>query len=85
MNITSVNQEEVYGQNVDNFYFDNDMWVGITATEGLWEMQHEDDEESYTSGHFSTDGVAIMGFSGCDELPKEVRKAFKHQGYKLFV
>lgn len=85
VSIISVNCEENLGQKVDNFYFDNDVWVGITPSEHQWEMQHDDNEESYASGNYFTDENVVIDFDGCYSLPKEVRKALQHKGYKLFI
>lgn len=85
ISITSVNCEENLGQLVTNFYFDNDVWVGLTPSEHQWEMQHDDDEKSYASGKYFTDENVVIDFDGCLSLPMEVKKALRHQGFKLFI
>ena len=85
VSITSVNQENNNGTLVVNYYFDNDVWVGITPSERTWELQHDDDEDSYISGLFKTIENAVVDFDGCNELPKEVEKALRHQGYKMII
>ena len=85
VSITSVNNETNGGKLITNYYFDNDVWVGITPSDKTWELQHDDDEESYISGKFVTIENVVVGFDGCNELPKEVEKALRHQGYKMVI
>ena len=85
VSITSVNNETNGGKLITNYYFDNDVWVGIIPSDKTWELQHDDDEESYISGKFVTIENVVVGFDGCNELPKEVEKALRHQGYKMVI
>lgn len=57
---------------VENFYFDTEEWVAIDKSEGLWEYQEGDDEESYLSGGFVVDGGTVIDYDGCFELPNVV-------------
>ena len=60
---------------VENIYFDTQEWVAIDKSEGLWEYQEGDDEESYISGGFVVDGGTVIDYDGCYELPKAVMLA----------
>ena len=64
---------------VDNFYFDTEEWVAIDKSEGLWEYQECEDEESYLSGGFVVDGCTVIDYDGCYELPEAVRMALSQQ------
>ena len=60
---------------VENFYFDTEEWVAIDKSEGIWEYQEGDDEESYVSGRFVVDGVTVIDYDGVFELPTPVMLA----------
>lgn len=80
--LLSRNIEEVNSSKCHNFYFDNEVWVGITPEKGTWEYQKGDDEETYMSGSFLVDGNTIYDYDGCYELPNEVIIAFS-QDYQM--
>lgn len=60
---------------VDIIYFDTDERVDIRRSEGDWEYQRGDDNDSYMSGDFWVDSGAVIDYDGCFELPEAVRQA----------
>lgn len=83
MVILSRNRESQSGKYVDNFYFDSGVWVGIRKSEGLWEYQEGDDDETYMSGGYVVDGNSVIDYDGCFELPREVENALRELGYMI--
>ncbi len=83
MVILSRNREIQCGEYVDNFYFDNNVWVGIRKSEGIWEYQEGDDDETYLSGGYVVDGNSVIDYDGCFELPREVEAALRELGYSI--
>lgn len=81
MKITSRNIED----GIHNSYFDNGAWVGITPSEGTWEYQLDDDEDSYISGGFILEGNTVIDYDGCYELPVEVILALGEESYDLDI
>ncbi len=57
---------------VENIYFDTQEWVAINKSEGSWEYQEGDDDDSYISGGFVVDGVTVVDYDGCYEMPEAV-------------
>ena len=84
MKIISKNMENVNGEKVVNFYFDEKLiWVGIWKSTWSWEYQEDDDDESYLSGNFVVDGCCVIDYDGCYELPESVCLALTDLGYTL--
>lgn len=81
MVILSRNKEYQFGECIENFYFDNDVWVGIRKLEGIWEYQESDDDETYLSGGFVVDGNSVIDYDGCFEIPREVVMALRELSY----
>ena len=83
MVILSRNREIQFGEYVENFYFDNNVWVGIRKSEITWEYQEGDDDETYLSGGYVVDGNSVIDYDGCFELPREVETALRGLGYSI--
>lgn len=71
------------GEYIENFYFDTNVWVGIRKSEGIWEYQEGDDDETYQSGGFVVDGNSVIDYDGCFEIPREVEATLRELGYSI--
>lgn len=84
MKIDSRNVETQSGEKVHNFYFDDGKtWVGITPSQGIWEYQYGEDEDTYISGGYVVDGNTVIDYDGCYELPATVIFALSDFGYDI--
>lgn len=83
MVILSKTRVKELGEYVENFYFDTGVWVGIRKTEGIWEYQEGDDDETYQSGGFVVDGNSVIDYDGCFEIPREVEATLRELGYRI--
>lgn len=81
--ILSRHKEYQFGECIENFYFNTNVWVSIRKSEGNWEYQEGDDEETYQSGGFVVDGNSVIDYDGCFEIPREVEKALRVLGYSI--
>ena len=78
-NIVSRNVED----GIHNFYFEDEEWVGITPSSHSWEYQEGDDDDSYISGNYVTDGNTVIDYDGSFELPTQVILALSEFGYDI--
>lgn len=82
MRISSRNVED----GIHNYYFDDDdnTWVGITPSSHSWEIQKDDDSDTYESGNYVTDGNTVIDHDGIyGELPVAVILALSDMDYDI--
>lgn len=64
------------------FKFDNGAWVSIGPS--FWEYKSdEDDVKTFIDGNLWYKENSRVAYDGCIKLPKEVKMALKHLGFKL--
>lgn len=82
--VESESLDESTVQRVD-FWTMAGQWARIEVEEQAFEyMEDEDDEETYVSGGFVTDGTnLIIDYDGVYELPALVKRAFEILSYDL--
>ena len=49
----------------------------------VYDEEDEDDEETYSEGGLWFEGMELVDYDGCFELPEEVAAAIKELGYKV--
>ncbi len=78
--------EKTIKNGAHEFKFEGGAWVklDIDGEYGSWEFQEdEDDEETYSEGGLWFEGMELVDYDGCFELPEEVAAAIKELGYKV--
>lgn len=81
MNIIKRNEDN----GIREFWFDDvdESWVAITPGSHCWEYEENNDDDTYVSGNFVTDGNTVIDYDGIYDLPVAVILALSALGYDI--
>lgn len=81
MNIIKRNEDN----GIREFWFDDvdESWVAITPGSHCWEYEKNNDDDTYVSGNFVTDGNTVIDYDGIYDLPVAVILALSALGYDI--